>query len=174
MLNALESVVQRLLTKLTYGCRSCKGDGKGACMRGTQHTAPSRSGLFVCVLPLNPPFDIVILQHVASFDKLEPCNTFHDDVYCLAVSLQATLDLRSITCRIMSSNRRVMWDRSPPASPLHSPSVLDSRSTSTLQRGPLLKVQESQVGVGLACSRGLNQRLPVLDRCRETTSFLTG
>lgn len=80
-------------------------------MRGTQHTAPSRSGRFVCVFLLNSPFDIVILLHVASFDKLEHCSTFHHAVYCLAgihVSLQATLDLRPIICRIMSSNRRVM------------------------------------------------------------------
>lgn len=47
------------------------------------------------------------------------------NVYCLAsiyVSPQATIDPRSIICGIMSRNRRLMWDRSAPASPLHSTS----------------------------------------------------
>lgn len=79
---------------------------------------PSGSGLFVW---------LSVSETEAFTSSL--CSTLKQnlqrDVYCLAsicVSPQPTIDLRSIVCGIMSSNRRLMWDRSAPASPLHSSS----------------------------------------------------
>lgn len=100
---------------------------------------PSRSGLFVWLsFPYIEGLTSSLCSTLTNYKQ-----NLQQELYCRAsiyVSPQATIDLRSIICRIMSSNHRLMWDRSAPASPLHSAAMLNNRSTSTLQRGPLLKL----------------------------------
>lgn len=55
---------------------------------------------------------------------------------------QIIIKLMSSFCTIMSINGRLMRDRSPPGSPLHSAAMLGNRSTSARWRGPLSNWQE--------------------------------
>lgn len=126
--------------------------------------------------PLNPKLDIITMQHIGP--NLQTHNTLHQDVYFIAgiyicIWPQATTDLRSILCRIMSSNGRLMWDGSGPAWPPLSPSMPDNRSTSTLQRGPLLKLQESRDGQCLVLFPRTGVKAACINFLFYTVSFLS-